>query len=468
MATVNYISYARQSGAALSRVVDYVSQEKKTYDETTHRKLISGIRCTPQLAVREFNMTRQSFHKESPVWFYHYTQSFSPRENISPVEAHSLACEFAKKAWPESEVLIVTHQDAAHIHSHFIINAVCDKTGKMLRQSPTTLRSLRKISDELCREHGLSVLEQAKEQSDGMSAREYRSAAKGESWKLKLMSTIDKCMARSSSEETFKALMEEKGYQMIWEPGRKYITYVTPGGRKCRDNKLHEEKYGKENIIHELQFRQQLIHSRTETLERQGSGGSRRRGMYHDGDSQELDSGTQSAEPIIAADESAGNADGTYHDEGSYGRVSGYPGRRSHGPEGVYGGSAGTVQATGWEYQRKALQRYEGNGQEDPERTLGYEAGSQQPYILSHGYTGQTYETTHQSHRDFGSGPNAVLSLGLTAVAMIGEMEGPKQMPRKIIYHTDRKQIQRLMEKRIALGHRPDDHVDEQDYNLQY
>ena len=51
---------------------------------------------------------------------------------------------------------------------------------------------------------------------------------------------------------------------------------------------------------------------------------------------------------------------------------------------------------------------------------------------------------------------------------MIGEMEGPKQMPRKIIYHTDRKQLQRLMEKRIALGHKPDDHVDEQDYNLQY
>lgn len=61
-----------------------------------------------------------------------------------------LAKAFAAQAWPESEVLISTHIDAAHIHSHFIVNAVCPTSGKMLRQGPNTLRELRQLSDRLC------------------------------------------------------------------------------------------------------------------------------------------------------------------------------------------------------------------------------------------------------------------------------------------------------------------------------
>ena len=76
--------------------------------------------------------------KDGPVWFYHYVQSFSPEEEITGTLAHQTVREFAAQAWPDSEVLITAHLDAEHIHSHFLVNAVCWESGRMLRQGPST------------------------------------------------------------------------------------------------------------------------------------------------------------------------------------------------------------------------------------------------------------------------------------------------------------------------------------------
>ena len=267
MATVNFIKYKRQSAGALSGVTQYVSQEEKIRD-MDGRQLVSGQNCTPQLADREFQATRDACRKDSPVWFYHYVQSFSPDEVITGEQAHQLAKEFAARAWPDSEVLIATHLDAEHIHSHFVVNAVCWESGKMLRQGPNTLRSLRQLSDELCLEHGFAVLpQQKKKQTQGMGTREYRSAAKGQSWKFRLMNTIDQCMRYAETREDFISLMESEGYQVRWTDSRKNITYTTPEGMKCRDDRLHEEKYTKEVMEREFRIRAEIIYRGTETAE---------------------------------------------------------------------------------------------------------------------------------------------------------------------------------------------------------
>ena len=158
MATVTFIRYKSQSAGALHGVAGYVSQKQKTEQEDGWQ-LVKGQNCTPQLAAQEFIATRQMHRKDSPVWFYHYVQSFSPDEEITGVLAHQVAQEFAEQAWPDSEVLIATHTDAEHIHTHFIVNSVCYETGKMLRQGPSTLKNLRALSDELCMKYGFSVLE---------------------------------------------------------------------------------------------------------------------------------------------------------------------------------------------------------------------------------------------------------------------------------------------------------------------
>ena len=170
-------------------------------DTISGRRLVSGQNCSPQFACREFLTTRSAWHKSGPVWFYHYTQSFHPDEKVDGPTAHKIAKEFAAKAWPDSEVLIATHVDADHTHSHFVVNAVCHETGKMLRQGPGTLARLRELSDELCQAHGLSVLPPQMPKSNGMTGREYRSAVKGKSWKFQTMNAVDRCMRRAASRE---------------------------------------------------------------------------------------------------------------------------------------------------------------------------------------------------------------------------------------------------------------------------
>ena len=260
MATVTFIKYQKQSAGALHGVAGYVSQKQKTQQEDGWQ-LVSGQNCTPQLVAQEFIATRQMHRKDSPVWFYHYVQSFSPDEEITGALAHQVAGEFAQQAWPDSEVLIATHTDAEHIHTHFIVNSVCYETGKMLRQGPSTLKNLRTLSDKLCMKYGFSVLEkQQPKKAKGMSSREYRSAAKGENWKFRLMNTIDQCMRYASTKEEFIALMKSEGYEVRWTDSRKNITYTTPKGMKCRDDRLHDEKYTKEAMEHEFRIRAALAH----------------------------------------------------------------------------------------------------------------------------------------------------------------------------------------------------------------
>ena len=92
-----------------------------------------------------------------------------------------------------------------------------------------------------------------------MSGAEYHTALKGQSWKLRLMNTIDECMKYAADKDAFVSLMESEGYAVRWESGRKYITYTTPDGMRCRDNKLHEEKYCKEAMEHEFRIRAELV-----------------------------------------------------------------------------------------------------------------------------------------------------------------------------------------------------------------
>ena len=115
-----------------------------------------------------------------------------------------------------------------------------------LRQNPGTLTKLRALSDGICQQHGLSVLEPYKKDGANISSREYRAAAKGDSWKFKLMSDID-----------FIREMQRLNYKVTWTDERKYITFTCPNGMKCRDIRLHDEKYLKEVLEHEFTIRKQ-------------------------------------------------------------------------------------------------------------------------------------------------------------------------------------------------------------------
>jgi len=130
VATVIFIKESRQNPSAMRAVINYCQQEYKTFDRRSKRQLVSGINCDGANSFREFMATKKVYGKADGIFFYQYAQSFSPTEKLTPEQAHEISMEFAERAWPGQEILVATHCDANHLHSHFVINSVSFESGK--------------------------------------------------------------------------------------------------------------------------------------------------------------------------------------------------------------------------------------------------------------------------------------------------------------------------------------------------
>lgn len=279
MAVVTFVKYKpgkNSTVGALKGVINYCNQPYKTeIDEQLYS--IDGKDCNGNYAYREFMATKKLYNKVSDVMFYHYVQSFSPEEDITPEEANKIGLELAKE-FDGFEVLVATHIDRKHIHNHLIINSVSYENGLKLRQNPKSLEKLRGRSDEICRKFGKTTLPKYKKPDiKGLSTREYRVALRGESFKFQLMVAIDNATNKSGSKIDFEFEMKQLGYEMTWTNTRKYITFTCPNGMKCRDIKLHDKKYLKENLENELKFRQAVLsgEAKAEQLDRYFRDGER-------------------------------------------------------------------------------------------------------------------------------------------------------------------------------------------------
>lgn len=261
MAIVHFINYRKaQTNAGMLFVLNYTMQDKKTVADG--KKFVSGINCTPTSAYTEFRNTKKLYGKEDGRLFYHFVQSFPVGENITPETAHEIALRFVSESdkLKDFEIVVSTHCDRDHIHSHFVMNSVNAETGKKFHINENEIELMMKESDRIIQQYGLSVLpsQPKKQKVKPMPDREYRSADNGQSWKLRLAMVIDDAMLQAISREHFIELMKLEGYSVKWTDERKYITYTTPDGFKCRDNKLHEEKYLKGNMENEFRIRKEI------------------------------------------------------------------------------------------------------------------------------------------------------------------------------------------------------------------
>ena len=257
IAVINFISRQKtQTRQGLKALLNYCAKNAKTIHDG--RKLVTGVNCVAQSAYNEMMNTKLRYKKANGRMYYHLLQSFHPDEQLTPETAHEIALKFAEENFPGYEVLVATHVDRNHIHSHLVINSVNAENGYKYHSDNKEIGRLRDSSDKLCLEYGLSVIESAPSKVKGMSSREYRSADKGQSWKLDLAMAIDEAMRYAVSREHFIQLMELEGYQVNWSDTRKYITYTCPNSMKCRDNKLHEEKYLKGAMTNEFRIRQKI------------------------------------------------------------------------------------------------------------------------------------------------------------------------------------------------------------------
>ena len=336
MAIVHFVKSKRtQTVGGLNAVINYCCKDTKVSYEG--RPLVSGINCVPHCALQEFMNTKRLHHSTQGRMYYHMVQSFRPDDPVTPEQAHEIALKLAEQI-PGFEIVVATHTDRDHIHSHFVINSVSCDTGLKYHSNRESLEQLWKASDELCMQYGLSVVKPKKKQKKErtMSDREYRAYAKGDSWKMNLEINIDECMTLARDREHFIRLMEYNGYEVKWTADRKNITYTTPDGNRCCDDKMNGLKYLKEMMEYEFRIRQEICCRNAGSAAgydlESGSGAAygRRHGT-------ELESDDRVAE-------SAGQNPG--RDSG----VSGYP---DHGEAvaAVHGSAAGDP-AAGWAGQR--------------------------------------------------------------------------------------------------------------------
>ena len=233
----------------------YCCREAKTNHEG--QRLITGINCVPQFALQEFMNTKRLHKQTDGRMFYHMVQSFPKDEAITPETAHEIALKLAETI-PGFEIVVATHCDADHVHSHFVINSVNYETGMKYHSDQQSIHALWDASDQLCLQYGLSVIKRKPSDEHRMNDREYRAYMRGNSWKMTLEIAIDDCMTLAYNRDHFMQLMEWRGYEVIWSDTRKNITYTTPQGYKCRDRKLNGRKYLKEEMEYEFELRAEI------------------------------------------------------------------------------------------------------------------------------------------------------------------------------------------------------------------
>ena len=434
-----------QSRGCMKGVMRYVAQENKTL--WNGEQLVSGIGCQPETAFDEFLSTKLLHHKDSGVMFYHMVQSFPKGANIDPRTAHEAARRLAGY-FEGCEALVCTHVDREHIHSHCIINSVNFETGRKVHMADAQIQELRVRNDQICEELGLPKFQRdGQRQSRGMSNAEYYPADRGESWKFELMRVIDECMRCAGSREEFLILLRSEGYDATWTDSRKNITYTTPEGRKCRDSKLHIEKYLKENMEAEFGYRTENDNTRNVDAAQKADGRGATAGTQRDGHGAELECDARNAGQAVSAADAVGRGFENAPDET---RGAGIPDRDA--------GERSRVRRTGWEPEREVFFRPQRADRAYTER-CDFNFGEQQPGDF---YGGTGIEEENPPLRvdlDY-SGDLVRGAVHLSRAVEQMTDNAPVRDGTTLPMHIDSKRRKKLRQKKAALGHAEDDHED--------
>lgn len=234
----------------VNKALAYILDTAKTDDQL----YVSSFGCAASdAAAKEFEWTRnlavQQGMQMPKVIARHLIQSFDIGE-VTPEQAHEIGKQFADE-WLKGryEYVIATHIDKGHCHNHIIFNAVNFVDYHAYRSNKRTYREMRQLSDEICKEHGLSVIPPS--QSKGMDYKEYTEAKRGTSWKQKLKQTIDRCIITAKNFDEFLKLMQEAGYEI--KPG-KYISFRAEGQERFTRAKTIGDNYTEDRIKERIQL----------------------------------------------------------------------------------------------------------------------------------------------------------------------------------------------------------------------
>ncbi|MGL5972744.1 MAG: relaxase/mobilization nuclease domain-containing protein [Oscillospiraceae bacterium] len=238
----------------LSKAICYIENHEKTDSEL----YISGYNVDPHTAHIEFEMTSQlakdvrgNYDKTGGEnnLAYHIVQSFSPEDNLMPSKAHELGIKFANEFLQgKYEYVIATHIDKGHLHNHIIFNAISFYDYKKFYTAPyKTVKKMRNISDKLCKENNLYVIENPKVK--GKSQYELLQRKKGLSWKAKLENILDEVITNSKSYDEFIKGLNENN---VTVKDGKHIAFLMPQQQRFIRGKTLNEIYDKKNILQQI------------------------------------------------------------------------------------------------------------------------------------------------------------------------------------------------------------------------
>lgn len=201
----------------LSDVIAYAANQDKMQmeDGVLLKNFVSGVNCLPATAREEMLAVKKRFGKEDGTIAYHGYQSFAPGE-ATPEIAHEIAVKLARRLWGEKyQVLVATHLDKEnHLHSHFVINTVSFVDGIKFHRTEKDYYDMRRASDELCREYGLSVIEEPK-QGKTKHYGEWRAEQEQRpTWRGLVRSDVDEAIRQSMTERQFYDFLKKKGYEI--------------------------------------------------------------------------------------------------------------------------------------------------------------------------------------------------------------------------------------------------------------
>ena len=228
----------------LRNVIEYARNSSKTEKEF----FVTGINCEPDSAYEEMQDTKKYFNKEDKILAFHAYQSFK-EEEVTPELAHKIGVQLANEMWGDRfQVIVTTHLNTNHIHNHFVLNSVSYIDGKKYYSNRTNTGRLRHISDEICNEYGLSVLEEKMCNKSKINfGNYYKKSLYNDNYTNNTKRDIDLAIRQAYSYDDFLYLMKRLDYEVTFRANKISIR-KEPYKRNIRIERRFGENYSIENI----------------------------------------------------------------------------------------------------------------------------------------------------------------------------------------------------------------------------
>ena len=255
----------------LDHVIDYATNEEKTRknssgygmdrfdnisqvmtyatnpDKTEKQFYTTGINCEVKDSVKQMQLVKMIYGKENGILAFHAYQSFNEGE-VTPKIAHEIGVKLANEMWGDKfQVVVSTHLNTEHLHNHFVINSVSFKDGKKYYSNLTNTALLRKTSDEICEEYGLSVLTEKTCKSGINFENFYKKSMRDSDYYKFAKEDIDYAIKHSYTLKQFQQMLVAMGYNYYYR-AEKLSVRREPYKRNIRVERAFGEDYSLENI----------------------------------------------------------------------------------------------------------------------------------------------------------------------------------------------------------------------------